>query len=136
MNLDEIITHWKKSDIKLNNASSIDEILELEKILNFKSPSSFKYLYSRINGFKDYDSNEHIFTIYPLERIQLEYFENQNINFIPFCDYLINSHQIGFSKLDSKIYINYNTENNFNDLVANTFEESLVEIINNSDKIY
>ena len=77
-----------------------------------------------------------MFTIYPLERIRTEYFDNQNINFIPFCDYLINSHQIGFSKLDSKIYTNYNVENNFNDLVANTFEESLIEIINNSDKIY
>ena len=75
-----------------------------------------------------------MFTIYPIERIAEEYNESKNKIFIPFCDYLINSHQIGFNKEDKKIYINCRLDKWHNDKVADTFEQSLIEIINDSKK--
>ena len=135
--INEVIKYWKQSVIKLNEGVGLEKIELLEKKVNFKFPKSFKEFYSEINGFRDSDWNENMFTIYSVKRIEEEYFESKNTMFIPFCDYLINSHQIGFSKAAKGIYINYqNHLVDMNDKVAETFEQSLVEIIKDSDKIY
>ena len=133
----EIIKYWKQSRIELNSGVNLESIQKLEKKVNFEFPQSFKEFYTEINGFKDRDWNENMFTMYPLERIEEEYFDLKSDVFIPFCDFLINAHQIGFSKDVKGIYINYQHHLlDRNDKVAETFEQSLVEIINNSDKIY
>lgn len=132
-----VINHWKQSGIDLNKGVSLEDIQMLEKKVNFEFPQSFKEFYAEINGFKDWDWNKNMFTIYPLERIEKEYFDSKNEVFIPFCDFLINFHQIGFSKVAKGIFIKYqNSLADINDKVAETFEQSLVEIIKNSDKIY
>jgi hypothetical protein len=137
MEIKDIINTWRSSGIELNKAAKLSEINQLETFLQFEFPKSFKEFYTETNGFKDYDWNEHMFTIYSLERIKEEYQELENKNFIPFSDYLINCYQIGFSKTSKGIYIDYNNNlGNFNDMVAEDFKQSLVEILNNSDKIY
>ncbi|MFI2741476.1 SMI1/KNR4 family protein [Zhouia sp. PK063] len=137
MEITKIIETWRNSKIKLNEGAELTEIIQLEEQLEYKFPETFKQFYTRINGFKDSDWNEHMFSIFPLDRIKNEYETSENKDFIPFCDYLINSHQIGFSKKNDGIYINYeNILGDFNDKVADSFELSLIEILNNSDKIY
>jgi len=108
----------------------------LEKKVNFIFPRTFKEFYGKINGFNDWDWDENMFTIYPIERIEEEYFLEKKESFVPFCDYLICSHQIGFNKNDGHIYINHDIDKNYNHKVADTFEKSLLEIINNTDKVY
>lgn len=137
MEIKEIIETWKNSKIKLNEGASLIEINQLEKKLKYEFPETFKEFYTKIDGFKDSDWNENMFSIFPIERIKDEYETSENKDFIPFCDYLINSHQIGFNRKNHKIYINYeNILGDFNDKVADNFKLSLIEIINNSDKIY
>ncbi len=136
MSLSEIITHWKLSGIKLNDGARIEKINALEGELNFSFPASFKDFYKEVNGFKDWDWNENMFTIYPIERIRKEHSESINKSFIPFCDYLINSHQIGFDKTNGKVYLDYPLEGGARQKVADTFTQSLIEIVKNSEKIY
>lgn len=137
MEITEIIEAWRNSGIQVNKGANLIEIDKLEKHLEFEFPESFKEFYTKIDGFKNSDWNEHMFSIFPLERIKEEYDYNKNKDFIPFCDYLINSHQIGFSKATEGIYINYeNLLGDMNDKVADNFRESLIEILKNSDKIY
>lgn len=66
--------------------------------------NSLIQFFLEINGFKDFDWNEHMFSIYPLERIKKEYDEQTDKDFIPFCDYLVNSHQIGLYKKNKRIF--------------------------------
>ncbi len=137
MKITEIIDFWKNSNVKLNQGVELSEIIKLENYIDFKFPETFRLFYSNINGFKDSDWNEHMFSIFPLERIKEEYEESSNNNFIPFCDYLINSHQIGFFRKTKGIYINYeNILASLNDKVADDFETSMIEILTNSEKIY
>lgn len=132
----EIIEYWKQSEVNLNDGISLKKIEMLEKRISFKFPQAFKFFYNEINGFKDCDWSENMFTLYSIERIEEEYLDSQNEMFVPFCDYLINSHQIGFNKLDDHIYIDYHLDKRFNDKVAKTFEKCLIEIIKDSNKIY
>ncbi|WP_299709012.1 SMI1/KNR4 family protein [uncultured Tenacibaculum sp.] len=134
--INKIISHYKKSGIKLNKGIEVANINTLEKKLKFIFPNSFKEFYKAINGFSDFDMDDNMFTIYSIERIEEEFKASKNAEFIPFSDYLINSHQIGFRKSDGHVYINYSLENHINTKVALTFEQSLLEIINNTDKVY
>lgn len=90
----KIIQYWQQSRIKLNKGASLEEIEILEKKVNFKFPDDFKEFYIHINGFKDSDWDENMFSIFPLQRIEEEYFDLEEEIFVPFCDYLINSHLI------------------------------------------
>jgi len=137
MEISEIIEFWKNSNVNLNQGAELSEINKLETYLEFEFPESFKRFYSSLNGFKDSDWNEHMFSIFPIERIKEEYEISKNKDFIPFCDYLINSHQIGFYRNTKEIYINYkNILGDLNDKVADNFELSMFEILTNSEKIY
>ena len=137
MEITEIIETWKNSEINLNEGAELTQINQLEKQIEYKFPEAFINFYTKINGFKDSDWNEHMFSMFSLERIKEEYETSENKDFIPFCDYLINCHQIGFSKKRDGVYINYeNILGDFNDKVADNFELSLIEILKNSDKIY
>jgi hypothetical protein len=137
MEIREIIEFWKNSNVELNPGIELTEINKLETYLKFEFPKTFIQFYSNINGFKNSDWNEHMFSIFPIERIKEEYDPLRNKDFIPFCDYLLNSHQIGFYRNTKGVYINYeNILGNLNDKVADNFELSMIEILNNSEKIY
>tara|TARA_R110002051_G_scaffold175032_2_gene245104 strand:- start:34 stop:447 length:414 start_codon:yes stop_codon:yes gene_type:complete len=137
MKISEIIEFWKSSNINLNRGAKLNDINNLEDYLNFEFPETFRQFYSNINGFEDFVYNENMFSIFSLERIKEEYTFSDNKNFIPFCDYLINSHQIGFYRNTKAVYTNYeNILGDLNDKVADNFELSMIEILTNSAKIY
>ena len=129
---DKVIEDWKRSKTKMNPGLSLPEILSVESILKFKLPTDFIELYQKVNGFRDLDWNEHMFSFWPLERIIAEYKDNGEDGFVGFCDFLINSHSIGFLKNDLTICKSYDQQQP----IATTFREAVIMINNSSDSIY
>lgn len=136
MEINDIITYWKNSQVDLNQGATLSEIAQVEEVVNYLFPESFKVFYTSINGFKDGDTNDALFSIFPLERIVEEYLNEQNDKrFVPFGDFMINSHLIGFSKIDHGIYTDHDLSKG-GSFIAPTFEQGMIEIINDSSKIY
>ncbi len=78
-----------------------------------------------------------MFSIWSLDRIEEEYNTSTNEFFILFCDFMMNSHQIGFSRVENGVFINYeNHKLSLNDKVSDIFTGALIEIVKDSDKIY
>lgn len=130
--IDQVINTWTTKGIKLQVGISIDKIYEIELLISFKFPQDFIELYSKVNGFQDFEWNENMFSLWSLDRILKENQENGNTNFIGFCDFLINSHSIGFLKSNKGIFKSHNKTT----AIGNTFKE-VIELINsNSALIY
>ena len=129
---DDILQQWKSEAISLNPPSSINDIEETEKNIEFNFPKQFKELYLLVDGFKASDWRTNMFSIWPISRIIEEYKLNENKNFIGFADYLINSHQIGFFKDKDGIYKDYDGSNP----IAETFEECIKLINSDATLIY
>jgi hypothetical protein len=139
------IEQWKVEQIQLNPPATLDEIKQAEETVNYTFPPDFKELYLKVNGFKDWDWRPNMFSLWPLQRIIDEYleelsrnsgkppFQNEHArNFVGFCDYLINSHQIGFFKNRPGVYKSYDEFN----AIAQSFNEALQLINSDSDLIY
>lgn len=127
-----VISHWISNKIKVQIGATLTEIHKTEGVIGIRFPESFVALYTVANGFTDWDMNKNMISIWPLQRIEEEYAINRDKNFVGFCDYLINSHSIGFLKNSPGIFKEYDE---FNPIAA-TFEEG-VELINgDSDLIY
>jgi hypothetical protein len=122
---EKIIQQWKTEDIELNPGISADELTLAEKNLGFVFPDQFKELYLKVNGFRDNDWRRNMFSLWPVDRIIEEYNSSNDKNFIGFSDYLINSHQIGFTKDKKGIYKYHNKP----ELIADTFDQG-VHLIN------
>jgi hypothetical protein len=129
---DEAISIWTTVGIKLQDRLSSDKISEFEKQLEYKFPQDFLDLYQKVNGFKDFDWNEHMFSLWSVDRILKEYQEDNDNNYVGFCDFLINSHSIGFFKTGKGIFKSYDQTQP----IACTFEEAIALINSNSDLLY
>lgn len=127
-----VIRYWQVENLKLNPGMSLDALTEAEKTLGFVFPDQFKALYTEVNGFHDYDWLTNMFSLWPLDRIIEEYNSGSDENFIGFSDYLINSHQIGFTKNKAGIYKYHNRP----EFIAQTFEEGIHLINTDSQLIY
>jgi hypothetical protein len=129
---DQAVLTWTKSGIKLQAGLSLEVILGFEVQLDFRFPEDFRELYQKINGFKDFDWNKHMFSLWSLERIIKEYQKDDENNYVGFCDYLINSHSIGFFKSEEGIYKSYSQI----EPIARTFREAIELINTNADLLY
>ncbi len=129
---DKVISIWNSKGIMLEKGVSVEEISELERLLDFRFPKDFVQLYTKANGFKALDWDENMFSFWPLDRILEEYQKDGDTNYIGFCDFLINSHSIGFFKTDEGIFKSYDQIQP----IGNTFKEGIELIISNSDLIY
>jgi hypothetical protein len=123
--VDEAISFWTNSGIKLKAGFSLEGIRSFERQLDFQFPPDFVELYQRVNGFEDFDCNNDMFSLWSLERILIEYRNDNDNNYIGFCDYLINSHSIGFFKSEPGVYKSYNQMKP----IAKTFRET-IELMN------
>jgi len=112
----QIINEWINEGIELNPPASEDQIIQCENKIQFSFPEDFKRFYRICNGFKDWVMDSKLLSLWSLERIVLDY---PGSNFIPFSDFLINSNQIGFSKIQKGVVRDY-AENNF---ICDTFEQ-------------
>ncbi len=93
-----IIEKWKSLGIELNPGATIEKIAKAEKEVGIVFPRDFKELYVQVNGFVNWDWTPTMFSLWPLERIVEEYLKAENLQFVGFCDWLINCLNIGFLK--------------------------------------
>jgi SMI1 / KNR4 family (SUKH-1) len=131
---EEIINKWKLTDLKLNDPATLNQIIETERKTGINFPDDFKKFYYLINGFKDWDMTAEMFCIWDLERIAEEFEKSDKKDFIPFCDYFINCHQIGYVKNRVGVYKAYYDDIDYK--IAETFEETLQLIANDSELLY
>ncbi len=129
---DKAIDIWTSKRIKLQNGISFDKISDFEKHLDFKFPQDFVELYLKTNGFEDFDWNENMFSLWSLDRILKEYQQNDDTNYIRFCDFLINSHSIGFFKTDIGIYKSYDQTKS----IADNFQDFILLLCSSDDLLY
>jgi len=129
---DQAIATWTSKGIKLQSGCFADKIHDFEKLLDFTFPQDFIELYSKVNGFEDFECSEHMFSLWSLDRIIKEYQEDGDTNYIGFCDFLINSHSIGFYKSDRRIYKCYNEL----EAIADNFQDFILLLNSNDDLIY
>ena len=127
--IDKATYAWYLGEVRLQKGATLDQIADCEKKLDFKFPQDFVELYLQINGFEDLDWNKHMFSLWSLKRIVTEY---EGGNFIGFCDFLINSHSIGFCRTDPRIYKNYDQKTP----IAETFATAIEMINTSSDLVY
>jgi hypothetical protein len=128
----QAILTWTNSGIKLQQGLSLNTIMDFEEQLNFQFPQDFKELYQKVNGFEDFEWNKHMFSLWSLDRILKEFQEDDNNNYVGFCDYLISSHSIGFFKTEEGVFKSYDQTNP----IAKTFKESIDLINSNLDLLY
>jgi hypothetical protein len=137
--IQEALSSWETANVKLNSPASLLEIEKAELKLNFTFPEGFKQLYLIVNGFEGFDWQEHMFSLWSLEKIIVEYNDSDSSNYIAFSDFLLGSNFIGFNIDKPGLFKKYSIQ--FSDLVdgeliAKSFEE-VVEMINSSnDLIY
>jgi hypothetical protein len=129
---DQTIEHWKSKNIKLKAGTTPEKIKDIESVLAFQFPADFTELYLKVNGFVDGDSDENMFTLWPIERIWEEFHAHGDSDYIAFCDYLINSHTIGYDKSDGLIYKDYHMI----EPIANNFQEFILLLNGNDDRLY
>jgi hypothetical protein len=130
--IDEAISLWRINNVKLQDGVLLIKITEFEKRLGFKFPLDFLELYQKVNGFEDFEWDKNMFSLWSLDRILKEYQEDADNNCVGFCDYLISSHTIGFSKFDNQIYKYYSKP----ELIASTFKEAIGLLNSNSELLY
>ncbi|MCS3800071.1 SMI1/KNR4 family protein [Niastella sp. OAS944] len=130
--INEAILTWKREGVALQSGALESYIAEVEQWLGFSFPNDFYEFYKAVNGFENSDMNKDMFYLWPLEVIWAEYQGNDDDEFIAFCDFMINSHQIGFIKGQPGIYKSYDRT----EKVADNFKE-FIEILNsNADPLY
>lgn len=89
---------WLSKLIKIEPGATPESIAETEAAVSFSFPEDMRALYLMVDGFKDWDWTEGMISVWPMDRIREEYEINRDRNFVGFCDYLINSHAVGFYK--------------------------------------
>lgn len=130
--IEEQIEVWRHTDLKLNDPATTDLIAETQQNLSYKFPADFIKFYIQVNGFKDGDIIGDIFSIWTLDRIVEEYEKNDDKNFIPFCDYCIDCHRIGYLKDKAGVYKDYDQT----DKIADNFDKIIELIIEDSSVLY
>ena len=129
---DQAIIQWTEKGIKLQEGILIDNLHDFEKSLDFTFPQDFIELYTKVNGFENFDYNENMFSLWSLDRILKEYKEDGDTNYVSFCDFLINSHSLGFYKDDGRIYKYYNEP----EAIADNFQDFILLLNSNDDLLY
>ena len=130
--IDETISLWKSDNVRIQAGISAEQISFYEKQLAFEFPSDFIDMYLRVNGFEDFEWEKNMFSLWSLDRILTEYHEGNTPDFIGFCDFLVNSHCIGFWKAKKGIFKSYDNAQP----IASSFAEAIGLINANSELIY
>jgi hypothetical protein len=126
------ITHWKSASIKLNRGASQAVIEAVEWHVGLVFPPEVKAFYQAVNGFAEDEWTGEMIAVWSMERIRQEYGSWHTRDFVGFCDYLINSHAIGFCKDRPGIYKSYDLFNP----IAESFRQA-IELINaGANEIY
>jgi hypothetical protein len=101
---DGVVAEWKELEVPVNPGTTQHEIRNVENLVGFTFPTSFHVLYRKANGHGDLMTLPSMFSVWPLEMIVEEYIKDEDKNFIPFADFMINSWWLGFLKGETGIY--------------------------------
>jgi cell wall assembly regulator SMI1 len=123
--IQDAIKNWEADNTNLNAGSDLNSIISLEKALGIKLPADFKEFYLIVDGFKNLSVNNNLFCIWPIEKIATDYVAFHDKNFIGFCDYLMDSHWIGFHKTSEGVFNDFDLEKP----ITGTFKE-FIKFIN------
>jgi hypothetical protein len=132
---DRTLRYWANKNIPLQRGVSLEMITKTELITGLAFPYSFKVLYQKVNGFKDFYWNQNLICFWSLTRIEEEF--GRYPNFVGFGDFLICSHVYGFLKDQQGIFKAYDLKDpGTPEKIAETFEESIDLINKNSNLLY
>ncbi len=131
--IDTIIQQWINEDIKLSPPATAHSIKATEEIIDFQFPDDCKEFYLKLDGFIDWGWTKSMFSIWPLAKIQEEYQNESDKNFIVFADYLVNAIQFGFVKGKEGVF-KYNGETH--EWIADTFSVAIALIDTDADILY
>ena len=134
MSFEAIIRLWQTQGVQLNTGSSHELIAEVEQHCQFTFPLAFKEFYRLANGFRSNDWTPDMFSLWSLEKIQAEYEASDEQILLPFCDWLIHSHHLGFVKDKPGIYKMYGTVEE--KPICENFEQVLEWIALGSQELY
>jgi hypothetical protein len=127
-----VATKWKTEGVKTNEPATPESISQVEAALDFTFPNDFKELYLEINGFEYLDWQEHMFSLWSLERIVDKFSESKDNDFIGFCDFFLSANYIGFRKSEAGIFKIYRSINEKEDEpIAQSFKQ-VIDLINTS----
>jgi hypothetical protein len=104
-NKEKIEAQLIQQKIELNPGVTVAQLIEVEDQLDFKFSDSFKNFYLSYNGFKEDVMDQSFLYLWPIQKVLLN-FDNEN-EFIGFCDFMVNSHSIGFLKTRQGIFKSY-----------------------------
>jgi hypothetical protein len=122
---------WLSKLINFEAGASSEAIASTESVVGFQFPMEMTALYRVVDGFKDCAWTKGMISLWPMERIREEYARCRDKNFVGFCDYLINSHAVGFFKDRLGIYKSYDEFNS----VADSFVQTIELINQDSDDL-
>jgi hypothetical protein len=126
---------WLSKGINLEPGARSENVEATEIAIGFVFPLDMKKLYKVVNGFENWDWTPGMISMWPMERIREEYLTGNDKNFVGFCDFLINSHCVGFLKEYNGIYAKYDGDYPM-DRVAESFKETIGLINSDSNLIY
>ncbi len=118
--LDILISQWIKQ-VQVNPGIADDIIQKLESDIGFCFEEKFRYYLTKINGFKDLDSDESWFSFWSHTRIKDENGTHPK-EVIWFADHSLSLCCFGFHKTDKKIYTHFDKQDEII-LIANSFNE-------------
>jgi len=68
----KVIENWRDEQASLNAGATDDELLAFEKRFALALLPDFRIFYSLVNGMADCDMDNHLFSLWPLDRIATE----------------------------------------------------------------
>ena len=130
----KVIEHYRHIGVNIASGTDRKSIDALQKELDFVFPNDFQGFHLMCNGFLDRDMDNHYFSIWPFDRLTEEYEQEKkkDYDFIPICDYLINSHWYGYIRGRKGVFKDFNRKAP----IAKDFKEFLKLLLINSDNLY
>jgi len=132
--VEKVIFQWNNVGVELNEGASQEDIEQFEIELDFRFEDDFKTYLFIANGFKDYASDDDLFSFWSLDRIKTELLHPHPDQLICFADYCICLSNFGFNREDGKIYSFFEHHTKLY-LVAENFQDLLETYIKNSDDL-
>ncbi len=90
--LDELIGAWRSEGVKLNEGAPEGRLARFERRHGVRLSQSFRALYRRVDGMPDLDCDARHLSLWPLDQITREGFDQSDDTLFEFADYLILSH--------------------------------------------
>jgi hypothetical protein len=90
--IDELIARWASDGVKLNPGAAPERLRRFERRHGVRLSDAFKALYLRVDGMPDLGCDRHHLSLWPLDQISREGFDQSDDAHFEFADYLILSH--------------------------------------------